>query len=250
MNDQGDGFSMKNRIANMFTLLEPLHGLLLDRSETAFPSSLRCLNKQPMQLPEGGTHFGFVYDGELNFETSNGSFKLTAGMYFAIPGSVELVATGLVVVITSHNYLGMFHVGGAIEATGRLRYIDGCTDSLLIAPPVKGAACLNFLHFPPGIDQTQHTHPSDRIGIVARGHGYCRTPDKIYELAAGSIFCIPPDALHSFSTSGDSDMTVIAYHPNSDFGPTHEEHPMINGTMINGISASQLGAIHTRATAL
>lgn len=28
-----------------------------------------------------------------------------------------------------------FHLGGPTEERGRLRYIDGCTDSLRIAPP-------------------------------------------------------------------------------------------------------------------
>jgi hypothetical protein len=25
---------------------------------------------------------------------------------------------------------------------------------------------------------------------------------------------------------------VIAYHPDSDFGPTHENHPMVNRTIV------------------
>ena len=29
-------------------------------------------------------------------------------------------------------------------------------------------------------------------------------------------------------------MDVVAYHPDSDFGPTHEEHPMVNRTRIDG----------------
>ena len=47
-----------------------------------------------------------------------------------------------------------FQVGGPIEAMGRLRYIDGCTDSLLIPPWRRGEACLNHLHIPPGVEQT------------------------------------------------------------------------------------------------
>lgn len=62
-------------------------------------------------------------------------------------------------------------VGGPIEDRGRLRYIDGCTDTLLIPPWRRGEACLNLLHLPPGIEQTMHTHPSDRAGMTVRGAG-------------------------------------------------------------------------------
>jgi hypothetical protein len=41
-------------------------------------------------------------------------------------------------------------------------------------------------------------------------------------------------------------MTVIAYHPDSDFGATHEDHPMINRTMVDGISAAKIDEIRTQ----
>jgi hypothetical protein len=52
---------------------------------------------------------------------------------------------------------GPFQVAGPVEEHGRVRYIDGCTDSLLNAPQLRGEPCLNHLHFPRGIDQTLHT---------------------------------------------------------------------------------------------
>ena len=36
-----------------------------------------------------------------------------------------------------NNYSAYATFGGPIEATGRLKYIDGCTDSLLISPVKK-----------------------------------------------------------------------------------------------------------------
>jgi hypothetical protein len=48
-----------------------------------------------------------------------------------------------------------FALGGPCEAFGRLRYIDGCSDSLLVGPAVRGDPCLNHLHFPPGVSQTR-----------------------------------------------------------------------------------------------
>ena len=41
-------------------------------------------------------------------------------------------------------------------------------------------------------------------------------------------------------------MAVIAYHPDSDFGPTHEVHPMINRTIVDGVSARLIEKIRTR----
>ena len=52
--------------------------------------------------------------------------------------------------IIRYGYQGLDLVG-KVEPTGRLAYIDGCTDTLLISPPRKGDACLNHLHFPKNI---------------------------------------------------------------------------------------------------
>ena len=38
--------------------------------------------------------------------------------------------------------------------------------------------------------------------------------------------------LHSFRTTSDI-MDIIAFHPDSDTGPTDENHPMINRTYID-----------------
>ena len=46
------------------------------------------------------------------------------------------------------------------------------------------------------------------------------------------MFCLPEGDVHSFKTSTQI-MDIIAYHPDSDFGPTDENHPMLNKTLIN-----------------
>ena len=114
----------------------------------------------------------------------------------------------------------------------------------MIPPLLKGDPCLNALYFPKSITQTPHTHPSVRIGIVAKGSGDCLTPEGVFPLQTGEAFLIAPEALHSFNTF-DEEMIVIAYHPDSDFGATHEDHPMVNRTMIDGISAAKLENIRT-----
>ena len=55
--------------------------------------------------------------------------------------------------------------------------------------------------------------------------------------------------LHSFFTRGEA-LDVLAWHPDSDFGPTHDHHPMVNRTMVDGISASEIDAIRTAEPAL
>jgi hypothetical protein len=56
----------------------------------------------------------------------------------------------------------------------------------------------------------------------------------------GLAFVIPADSLHSFTTENEA-LRVIAYHPDSDFGPTHEDHPMVNRTILAPAEARPVG---------
>jgi len=56
-------------------------------------------------------------------------------------------------------------------------------------------------------------------------------------LSRGDVWFMDRDTVHSFHTEKDDDMALFAFHPDSDFGPTDEEAPMINRTLIEGISA-------------
>src|SRR5262249_20099281 len=142
-------------------------------------------------------------------------------------------------VISRLGYRGLRQIGVPLEAEGRLRYIDGCTDTLLVCPPRLGEPCLNHLHIPPHTSQSPHTHPSQRIGVILRGRGECRTPDGVYPLTPGMGWRIPTGCLHSFFTEEES-LDVVAWHPDSDFGPTDENHPMVSRTYVNGVSASKI----------
>jgi quercetin dioxygenase-like cupin family protein len=228
---------------NSFYTFELDTACLADSCDTQFPTALHAWNETALELSGNGTHFGFVQSGKPVLRTGSGEFILSETMYFSVPGNFS-IAGGAGIVVTRVDYQGLFSIGGKIETTGRLRYIDGCTDTLLIAPPVLGDPCLNALYFPKNIRQTPHTHPSVRVGIVASGAGTCVLPDKSVALQAGQAFVIAPDALHSFNTDAD-EMIVIAYHPDSDFGATDESHPMLNRTIIKGVSAANLAANQT-----
>lgn len=226
-----------------FQTFELTTNCLAENCDRQFPTAVFGWNESALSLPDNGTHFGFVQSGAAILETAAGEFRLREKMYFCVPGDFS-IAGGAGIVVTRIGFKGLFSIGGEIEETGRLRYIDGCTDTLLIAPPLLGDPCLNALYFPPHIRQTPHTHPSVRVGVVARGAGECLLADQKIPLRAGQAFVIAPETLHSFNT-GDSEMVVVAYHPDSDFGATHENHPMINKTIVKGVSAARLAEIQT-----
>jgi hypothetical protein len=219
------------------------------------------------------SYYGYVYKGLLCIKRDNSVDNyLSDGMYFSSDGTFQIdkaFCHNAVIIEVHHTkgiypenkYRAMFTIGGPIEEHGRLKYIDGCTDSLLIAPVKFGDPCFNHLHFPTDITQTPHTHPSHRIGIVAKGNGECITPFGNLPLTKGMIFVIKEwdgktfavgidgkeyeIGNHCFYTKDES-MDVIAFHPDSDFGPKDEFHPMINRTIVNGISANQIDSIRTK----
>ncbi|WP_033311375.1 cupin domain-containing protein [Euryhalocaulis caribicus] len=225
-----------------FESFEWSHGKVRE-CDPNFPTTLHAWDKDALTLKGMSAFFGFVAEGEAVLTTESGAFRLKTGMYFSANGKVT-VQGGRGIVIERHDHRAYFLLGGPVEEKGRLKYIDGCTDSLLLPPVRYGDPCLNLLYFPPGIDQTSHTHPSDRIGCVFSGRGECETPEGIIPLTPGTMFRIPAEGAHKFRTT-DSAMRVIAYHPDSDFGPTDQTHPMINRTMVEGVSASQLPQLQT-----
>lgn len=202
-------------------------------------------------LGEDATHFVFCHQGALTVRQSGAwPHVLTAGMYASVPGKCEVRPVGQDLsrgmVMSALGWLGMLVIGGPLEERGRLRYIDGCTDSLLVPPVRLGDPCLNGLWFPMGTQQTSHTHPSVRIGMVVRGRGRCVTRWDEHQLRPGMMFVIHPEGEHRFETGQDAGLTVVAWHPDSDCGPTDQAHPMVNRTMVGGVSAALRPELQTR----
>jgi quercetin dioxygenase-like cupin family protein len=207
-------------------------GLLLDLSEDAFRTLVSGWHGGALELRPGATHYGMVTEGAARLRAGEDEFRLREGMFFVVPGECEVDGReGRGLVISRLDNAGLFQIGGPVEARGRLRYIDGCTDTLLVCPPRLGEPCLNHLHIPPGTSQSAHTHPSERIGVILRGRGECRTPEGVWPLTPGMGWRIPTGSLHSFYTTDES-LDVIAWHPDSDFGPSDEDHPMLNRTIL------------------
>lgn len=202
--------------------------------DTEFISSLVIPAGEKVNIQSGDTGFGYAVGQSVEI-TKNGQMKVVdEGMFFSVPGPAK-VTSFYGMLALRHNYSGFSMSGGPLEKLGRLKYIDGCSDTLLLAPMLKGDPCLNFLYVPPNINQTAHTHPSVRIGMVVSGEGYCRADGKNNTLNPNCIFVLEPDEIHSFHTV-DKHLRIIVFHPDSDFGPTNDSHPMLNRSYVEGMS--------------
>ena len=62
---------------------------------------------------------------------------------------------------------------------------------------------------------------------------------------ASYAFVIKTNTIHSFNTLSQS-MDIIAFHPDSDIGMTDDDHPMINRTIVDGVSAKNIEKIRTK----
>lgn len=217
----------------------------IDRSETMYPSVAYQFDSDEVGdmgyffTRDLSTSYGFVFSGEVYLPNRT----VTAGEYFCLwtAHATEIKYSGKFSVFMRIGFRGQDMVGGPIEAKGRLTYIDGCSDTLLVYPPRAGDPSLNLLHFPPRIKQSFHTHPSIRFGIVVEGTGYASINPREGEdgemdetriaLEAGMMFCIEEHELHRFVTEYHP-MKVIAYHPDGDWGPTDHNHTMLNRTYV------------------
>lgn len=220
----------------MKILRKPQSGDVLDASLTMYPSRLDVVEGRREFSDPTVTTYGYVVTGSADLRLPNFRVRADQGAFFCVPGGFIVEGRGQVVLIQRFGYRGML-VAGRIEEQGRLAYIDGCSVTLLVPPARSGDPVLNYLHIPPDMDQSQHTHPSLRMGVIARGHGlaYCRghkgTNSWEEPLEAGTVFLLDAQEVHSFSTIGHhGGLDVVTFHPDSDWGPIDGEHPMANRT--------------------
>jgi hypothetical protein len=193
------------------------------------------------QLPifEYVTCYGYVITGSISASFNKDDIRIISyGQYFCLTGkqlSISVEQNTNVAIFFRYGFKGQNVVGGPLEQSGRLMYIDGCSDSLLVYPPRLGDPSLNHLHFPRGIDQSFHIHPSIRLGVVVKGQGIAdvKTQGNIESipLEQSTVFVLQEREEHRFRTL-DSEMDVIAFHPDGDWGPTDHNHTMLNRTYI------------------
>jgi quercetin dioxygenase-like cupin family protein len=192
----------------------------------------QVINVIPFNSQYTSTSLGFS-----KFVICCGSLKADAvsinERYSASILNTEFSITGNGVVIEMPGYLFTEQKFTIVNPTspGNLSYIDGCSNSNLIDPPRNGDPCLNYLYFPKGINQTFHTHPSIRIGMVLAGSGIAEVDGLEIPLVPGVVFVLDRFSLHRFRTT-DSYMSLIAFHPDSEDGPHDEHNPMKTRTYI------------------
>jgi hypothetical protein len=208
-------------------------GLIFDCSHSFNPSRLygHITGQSAFEEPSS-YYFGYVLSGTVRIETMfhSQALPIEKGMYFGLNGRFRIEGKGKVAVIERMGYRGLSTIGGPIEKDGRLLYIDYSRTSLLLPPARRGDPCLNLLTFPKGVQQTMHIHPTLRLGAVSSGAGQCIMPGVAPSpLREGMVFMIEEGCAHSFHTE-EEPMGVIAFHPDTDWGPTDESHPMLNRT--------------------
>ena len=223
----------------MELITKPVDGDRISALETMYPTDMEYMHFAKFRMidrPSTSTSYIVCFGGtgEVISLPTEASFTLREGncCTFTGPFSIDATKHGVrIAIMTRYGYRGMLGLT-KIENRGRLTYIDGCTDSLLFGPHRMGDPCLNSLHFPIGTKQTQHLHPDIRMGVVLYGEGVAfRTGVWEKPLLPGSIFNLPEGETHSFET-GEKTMTVVAYHPTTDTGPTDDAHPMKSRTYI------------------
>lgn len=204
----------------------------IDMGDTMYPS-FALKTKEDYGTKAYSTTYGYVLSGSINL----GDKIVNENEYFSLWSDAprRILVNGEVVFFIRLGYKGQNIIGGPLEKSGRLCYIDGCSDSLLIYPPRLGDPSLNALFFPAGIDQTFHIHPSIRLGVVVDGEGFSNVKvngiEQEIPLKTGDMFCIEERETHRFRTT-TSHMTVVPYHPDGDWGPTDHNHTMLNRTYI------------------
>lgn len=164
--------------------------------------------------------------------------KLTASSIVATGIYAAVVESGIIdgsAVVIKMPGVKRPNIVAAVDpaSPGDLSYIDGCSNSVLATPPRNGDPCLNYLYFPSGIDQTFHTHPSLRIGVIVNGNGFAEYFEdgklRVTTLKTGDSFVLDRHVKHRFRTE-DSIMSIIVFHPDSDDGPKDEFNPMKSRT--------------------
>jgi len=136
--------------------------------------------------------------------------------------------TGTAVVV---EYLGLrllesrYYVQDVLDM-GNLSYMDGGTNTTAINPGRLGDPVINYVYFPAGMQQTLHTHPSHRVGMVLKGHGLVELDNGEFPLQQGDVFFMQRNVLHNFKCPYGEEVVLFVFAPDSGTGPTDEVNPL------------------------
>lgn len=129
------------------------------------------------------------------------------------------------------NYPGLRYLESRIYVQeemdiGNLTYMDGGSNSTAINPGRLGDPVINYVHFPAGMYQTLHTHPSHRIGMILKGNGHVELDnEEMFPINEGEVFFMRRNELHNFITKNE-EVILFVFAPDSGTGPTDEVNPL------------------------
>ena len=162
------------------------------------------------------------YSDSVKFESVNGAFAVND--HFTIKTGAGTAAVieypGL------HLLESRYYVQNQLEM-GNLSYMDGGTNTTAVNPGRLGDPVINYVHFPAGMTQTLHTHPSHRVGMVLKGLGRVELDDGEFPLQTGDVFFMKRNVLHNFTCPYENeDVVLFVFAPDSGTGPTDEVNPL------------------------
>ena len=179
------------------------------------------------------------------------AFDSTKGTYYVMlqnasyySDSIKLEDVNAAMVINNHftvrcgngtatviEYSGLhllesrFYVQNKLDM-GNLSYMDGGTNTTAVNPGRLGDPVINYVHFPAGMQQTLHTHPSHRVGMILKGRGLVELDNSEFPLEPGDVFFMQRNVLHNFMCPYNEDVVLFVFAPDSGTGPTDEVNPL------------------------
>jgi quercetin dioxygenase-like cupin family protein len=174
-----------------------------------------------------GTHYVLLRNSDfigdnVKFENVNAAFSVNHHY------TVRCGKQGSAVII---QYPGLrllenrYYVQNELDM-GNLSYMDGGTNTTAVNPGRLGDPVVNYVHFPAGMYQTLHTHPSHRVGLVLKGNGRVELDNKqFFNIKEGEAFFMRRNELHNFITD-DEPVILFVFAPDSGTGPTDEVNPL------------------------
>ena len=162
------------------------------------------------------------FSDKANFETVNAAFCVNS--HFTIKcgsGSSAVV----VEYVGLHLLESRYYVQDKLDM-GNLSYMDGGTNTTAVNPGRLGDPVVNYVHFPAGMYQTLHTHPSHRVGTVLKGNGKIELDNnEMFDIKEGDCFFMQRNVLHNFITDQEP-VILFVFAPDSGTGPTDEVNPL------------------------
>eukprot|EP01062_Namystynia_karyoxenos_P054535 TRINITY_DN44957_c0_g1_i2.p1 TRINITY_DN44957_c0_g1~~TRINITY_DN44957_c0_g1_i2.p1 ORF type:complete len:193 (+),score=23.69 TRINITY_DN44957_c0_g1_i2:71-649(+) len=151
-------------------------GRLLDVSGAWRSGGASCRLRMAALGPSGrlsgeeweGTVYGFVQSGvaTLHGPDAAAEERIPAGRWFSVALAcgralcVAPTAGARVWAAAISGWAALNTFGGPLEPVGRLRYIDGCSATVLSPPPRLGDPCLNYRI---GADSAHAPHPAPGV---------------------------------------------------------------------------------------